>query len=135
MTRPLYFDCDTGIDDSLALAYLLGSETIDLVGIGTVSGNIDAAQAARNTLDLLHLADRSEIPVAVGQRDHLVGEFAGGPAHIHGHNGIGDITLKRSPVEPVTNTAAEMIIELALKHHGELDLLAVGPLTDRKSVV
>lgn len=130
MTRPLYFDCDTGIDDSLALAYLLGSTTVDLVGIGTVSGNIDAAQAARNTLDLLHLAGRTEIPVSVGQRDHLTGPFAGGPAHIHGHNGIGDIALDRSPAEPVTNTAAEMIIELALQHPGELDLLAVGPLTN-----
>ena len=47
--RPVYFDCDTGIDDALALAYLMASPEIRLVGIGTVSGNIDARQAAVNT--------------------------------------------------------------------------------------
>ncbi|MBN9629529.1 MAG: nucleoside hydrolase, partial [Actinobacteria bacterium] len=43
MARPLYFDCDTGIDDSVALAYLLASPEVDLVGIGTVSGNVSSA--------------------------------------------------------------------------------------------
>lgn len=46
-TKPVYLDCDTGIDDALALAYLLAHPAIDLVGIGTVSGNISAAQAER----------------------------------------------------------------------------------------
>ncbi|WP_181784539.1 nucleoside hydrolase, partial [Pseudonocardia pini] len=59
MTTPVYLDCDTGIDDSLALLYLLRSPSVELVGIGTVSGNIDAATAARNTLDLVALAGGS----------------------------------------------------------------------------
>ncbi len=40
---PFFLDCDTGIDDALALAYLLASPRADLVGIGTVSGNVSAA--------------------------------------------------------------------------------------------
>ena len=39
-TRPVYFDCDTGIDDALALVYLMASPEISLAGIGTVSGTI-----------------------------------------------------------------------------------------------
>ena len=41
-TRPVYFDCDTGIDDALALVYLMASPEISLAGIGTVSGNTRA---------------------------------------------------------------------------------------------
>ena len=38
MARPIYFDCDTGIDDALALVHLMASPEITLAGIGTVSG-------------------------------------------------------------------------------------------------
>ena len=82
MTRPspvaLYFDTDLGIDDSLALAYLLASPEVEVKGIGTVSGNCSAAQAARNTLNLLGLAERPDIPVAVGCTDWLAQAFDGG---------------------------------------------------------
>lgn len=58
--RPMYLDCNTGIDDALALAYLLASPQIALLGIGTVSSNTDASKAARNTQGLLTLAGRAE---------------------------------------------------------------------------
>ncbi|MET0591043.1 MAG: nucleoside hydrolase, partial [Naasia sp.] len=92
---PVFFDCDTGIDDTLALVYLLTRPGHRTVGIGTVSGNVSAAQAARNTLDLLALAGHSGIPVAVGQHDHLASPYPGGPTHIHGVNGVGDVELAR----------------------------------------
>jgi inosine-uridine nucleoside N-ribohydrolase len=47
---PFYLDCDTGVDDALALPLLLGRPDVALAGIGTVSGNTAAGQAARNTL-------------------------------------------------------------------------------------
>nr|BFE72206.1 hypothetical protein GCM10020092_055070 [Actinoplanes digitatis] len=53
---PFHLDCDTGIDDALALALLLGRPGAALAAVGTVSGNTSAGQAARNTLDLLALA-------------------------------------------------------------------------------
>src|SRR5699024_3554294 len=70
--RPLLLDCDTGIDDALALTYLLNCDT-DLVGISTVSGNTSAQQASANTLALLALAGRPGIPVAVGEHDPRTG--------------------------------------------------------------
>ena len=54
---PVFLDCDTGIDDALALALCLANPSLKLVGVGCVSGNTDAEQATRNTLDLLALAD------------------------------------------------------------------------------
>ena len=127
--HPLYLDCDTGVDDALALAYLLAFPEVDLVGIGTVSGNVSAARAARNTLDLLGLAGRGDVPVAVGEHHPHTGEFAGGVPHIHGHNGVGDVELPRTTAEPVAESAPEMLVRLAAEHPG-LRVCAVGPLTN-----
>lgn len=128
--RPVYLDCDTGIDDALALAYLIASPEVDLIGIGTVSGNIDAERAAVNTLDLLALGQCGDIPVAVGAHDPQAGVFRHGAAHVHGGNGIGNVELPESGLVPVAEGAADMLIRLAHEHPGRLSVIAVGPLTN-----
>ncbi|MCZ9884480.1 nucleoside hydrolase [Arthrobacter sp. B2a2-09] len=128
--QPFYLDCDTGIDDSLAIAYLLASPEVELAGIGTVSGNVSAAVGAVNTLNLLHAAGRAGIPVAVGAHDPLMGTFDGGAPHVHGDNGIGGVTLEDSGLTSESETAAEMLVRLANERPGELRVIAVGPLTN-----
>ncbi|WP_375386020.1 nucleoside hydrolase [uncultured Microbacterium sp.] len=127
---PVYLDCDTGVDDAVALAYLLRSPHVDVVGIGTVSGNTSAAQAARNTLDLLGLAGVDSIPVAIGAHHHSSHEYAGGAAHVHGDNGIGGVELPRSAREPEDVTAVELLIDLSHRYEGRLHLVTIGPLTN-----
>ena len=129
-SHPFYLDCDTGIDDALALAYLLASPQADLRGIGTVSGNVSAATGARNTLDLLQLAGHAHIPVAVGAHDPLAGTFHGGAPHVHGANGIGEVSLATAAAQLAAETAAEMLVRLAHEHPGTLRVLAIGPLTN-----
>jgi len=131
MGRPVYLDCDTGIDDSLAIAYLMAHPDVDLVGVGTVFGNIDAHRAARNTLDLLALGGHGHVPVAVGAERPLAGRWHGGPAHIHGANGVGDVELPRGPHDPEADeAAADLLIRLAREHSGRLRVVAIGPLTN-----
>lgn len=127
---PLLLDCDTGIDDALALAYLVGTPSVRLVGITTVSGNTSSEQAAVNTLALLDLVGRTDIPVAVGAHDPLIGTFHGGAPHVHGRNGIGDVPLDAPATDPVGETGPELLVRLAREHGGELHVLAVGPLTN-----
>lgn len=127
---PVYLDCDTGVDDAVALAYLLASPAVDLVGVGTVSGNTTAAQAARNTLDLLALAGRDDAPVAIGAHDHLDHSYGGGAAHVHGDNGIGGVLLPRADREPDARTAVDLLLDLSHTHAGSLHVLAIGPLTN-----
>ncbi|WP_213814714.1 nucleoside hydrolase [Glaciihabitans sp. dw_435] len=128
--RPFFLDCDTGIDDALALGYLLASDTVDLVGIGTVSGNVSAERGARNTLDLLELSGRADIPVAIGNAEPQRGTFDGGALHVHGANGIGDVLLPESATPVVDETAAELLVRMAREYAGELHLVAIGPLTN-----
>lgn len=127
---PFYLDCDTGIDDALALALLLNCRHIDLVGIGTVSGNTAAAQAARNTLDLLALAGRNDISVAVGAHQPVAGAFGGGAADVHGGNGIGGVSLAAAARDPIPGDATDLLIALAHAYPGRLRVLASGPLTN-----
>src|SRR5687767_515965 len=94
---PYYLDCDTGVDDALALALLARHPGVALAGVGTVSGNTGAAQAARNTLDVLALAGRADVPVAVGAHHPLDSTFGGGADRVHGGNGIGGVELPTAP--------------------------------------
>jgi purine nucleosidase len=132
MTTPLpvHFDCDTGIDDALALAHLLSRPHVELISISTVSGNTTSKQAGRNTLDLLALAGREDVPVAVGAGGPLVGDYRGGTPHVHGVNGIGDIELPRASANEVSTAGPAQIVAAARNHPGELELVAVGPLSN-----
>lgn len=128
--KPVYLDCDTGIDDSLALSYLAMSPDVRLVGVGTVSGNTSAEQAAQNSLNLLAMLGAGHVPVALGARDHLARSFDGGVPEIHGHNGVGNVELPQSPQQLSASTAVELLLELSHQHDGELHIVTVGPLTN-----
>ncbi|HIW90868.1 MAG TPA: nucleoside hydrolase [Candidatus Corynebacterium avicola] len=135
-TVPVFLDCDTGIDDALALAYLLAAPNADLVGVGTVHGNTSAASGAENTRRLLAMTSRGDIPVAVGASDPLVGTFAGGTVAVHGEDGVGGVRERLLP-EVQANAAVasdtdavDLLIRLSHEHDGELHLIAIGPLTN-----
>ena len=128
---PIFLDCDTGIDDALALALpARRSGRRQPVGIGTVSGNINAVKAAENTLALLEVAGRTDIPVAVGALDPLVGRFGGGAPRVHGEDGVGGVALKPSVTKTVEADATTLLASLAAEWNGALRILAVGPLTN-----
>ncbi|WP_432512482.1 nucleoside hydrolase [Kineococcus sp. SYSU DK001] len=130
MSAPLFLDCDTGIDDAMAIGWLVGSPQVDLVGVSTVSGNLDAAGGARNTLDLLALLGRPDVPVSVGAHDFLDHPYSGGAPEVHGVNGIGEVQLPRAAAEPTGVPGAQAIVDAARAHAGRLRLLAVGPFTN-----
>lgn len=129
-SRPIYLDCDPGIDDALALGYLVASPAVRLVGVGTVFGNCAADVAARNACDWLTVMGAPEVPVAVGARNPSHGTFHGGPTWIHGNDGTGTVTLPASQTTPVAGSAAELLVDLARKHAGDLEIITVGPLTN-----
>ncbi|WP_239712100.1 nucleoside hydrolase [Paenibacillus sp. 19GGS1-52] len=127
----IIIDCDTGIDDALAILYALRAPNVIVEGITTVFGNIDVEQAADNTLRLLALAQPGyEIPVALGASQALVRESTGFATHVHGENGIGDVQLPAATQRPVSETASEFIIRTAKENPGEIVLVTLGRLTN-----
>ncbi|GAA3487486.1 nucleoside hydrolase [Streptomyces cremeus] len=128
--QPLLMDCDTGVDDALALLYLALSPDVDLRAVTTVGGNTAARQAAVNTLQVLELVGRTDIPVAAGADRTLNGSLPHYATHVHGDNGIGNVQLP-APTAPVADTdAVDLIIETARQADGALSLLATAPLTN-----
>src|SRR5687768_10185529 len=72
LTR-VVIDCDTGVDDTMAIFYGLLAPHIDVVGITCVWGNIGVELTTQNTLRLLEMMRRPEIPVAMGAGKPIVG--------------------------------------------------------------
>ena len=85
---PLLIDCDTGIDDALALLYAVASPEAEVVGVSCVAGNVELPHIVRNTLAVLELAGRSDIPVAAGAERPLVRPLRTA-ADTHGPTGLG----------------------------------------------
>lgn len=127
--RPILVDCDTGIDDSLALLYLAGSNDAELVAVTCCSGNVEAHQVADNNRGLLELIGRSDVEVALGRTVPLVRALEITP-ETHGPRGIGyaDLPAGRRPLSE--RHAADLIGEEARRRPGELILLCIGPLTN-----
>lgn len=104
MTRKLILDLDTGIDDTLAIAYALASEQADdvrLIGITGTYGNVTVETGMRNALAVTDLLGHSEVSVYPGlDRPSTAPESfryspSAGTRRIHGDNGIGDMTNPR----------------------------------------
>ncbi|MEG9519220.1 nucleoside hydrolase [Saccharopolyspora indica] len=125
----LIVDCDTGIDDALALLYLLADPGVRIGAVTTVFGNTDPATAALNTLRVLELVGRSDIPVAVGAERNWRGTRHLAP-DVHGADGLGNTDLPAPRTSPVAEPAAELIVRTARENPGTVHLLAVGPLTN-----
>ncbi|MBT9259562.1 MAG: nucleoside hydrolase [Clostridiales bacterium] len=128
-TIPLILDCDTGVDDALALLVALLHPKAKLLGVTSVHGNIPVQKAAENNLSILKLFHREDIPVAVGSALPLAGEnhFA---FQVHGKDGLGETYLSPGSLSPIDEPAALFIARLAREHPGEITLVATGPLTN-----
>lgn len=126
---PLIIDCDTGIDDGLALLYACASEEAEIVAVTCCSGNVEAHQVAENTRAVLELAGRPDIEVALGRTVPLVRPLEITP-ETHGPKGIGYAELP-PPSRPLSRRdGADLIVEEARRRPGEITLVTVGPLTN-----
>jgi purine nucleosidase len=123
-------DCDTGVDDAMAVLYGLLSPNVEVVGLTCVWGNTSVENATSNTLRLLEIAEQPDVPVAMGAARPLIGPeptFAGG---VHGLDGQGNTNLPPPGLSPSGETAAELIVRLGCERPGELILVPTGPLTN-----
>jgi purine nucleosidase len=122
-------DTDTGLDDAHALLYLLAQPDVKIVGVTAVYGNTQVEQAARNAATVLHIAERTDVPVYLGADGPLHGEATIDSAW-HGVDGLGDRGLPTSDPEIEPESAAEFLVRIGNAHPERVDLLAIGPLTN-----
>lgn len=126
----MLLDVDTGIDDALAIFTAALSNQIDLVGCTVTWGNVDVAQCARNTSEVLHLAGHGDVPIAVGAAGPRNGAPAVFSAEVHGADGLGGCADTSHVPTLSSETAVELLLRLSHEHAGSLEIVAVGPLTN-----
>jgi len=141
--RKIIFDVDTGSDDALALMVGMLSPEFDIVGICTVNGNLPVENTTENTLRVVELMNRADIPVIRGcgtpisatldplrrmrQRSNDGVSADGEEVTYHAPN---------LPLPPATIKAAEgknavcWYIDTLMNATEKITLIMVGPLTN-----
>ena len=126
--RKVIIDCDPGIDDALAIILTLKSKEIEVVGITTVSGNVESLQGAKNALKVLKLLGRLDIPVYLGEGKPVKRELVTAQ-DTHGEDGLGETFLEEVYSEYIRENGVDFILN-TLKNHENVSIIALGPLTN-----
>lgn len=121
-------------DDGLALILALNSPELEILGITTVAGNFSMERATADALRILEIAHRAEIPVYAGANMPLVHEKSEFATQTHGEWWSdappplppGGFAKKKAE----TQSAVDYIAQTVMAHPGEIEILAIGPLTN-----
>lgn len=125
----LLLDVDTGIDDAVALLYLLGAPDVRIEGITCTAGNVSAQQVAANTLALLELAGVAGVEVATGREIPLETPLVT-TEETHGDQGLGYAVLPSARQSVSNRSGIDLWIDVARANPGEITGLVTGPLTN-----
>lgn len=122
---PTLIDTDIGddIDDAFALALAACSPEIDLLGVTTVSG--DTGRRAQLAMHLLHACGYDGIPVAAGLEHPIL--YRHPPGGVFQANILDE---QQARYELSELSGPELIIQTALAHPRQLNLLCLGQLTN-----
>ena len=133
MTKKLvYVDTDVGlgtpgaeIDDGAALIFLLRNPLIDVIGTGSVFGNVPVQDAYLNLDRVLTWLDRGSIPRGLGAEKPLIEDTAWFESWQSGYG-------KTTPwnTRPAPCLAANLMIDTIHTYAGQISILALGPLTN-----
>ncbi|MGB3483688.1 MAG: nucleoside hydrolase [Mycobacterium sp.] len=126
---PVFVDVDTGIDDAMALAYLMATDGIEIVGIASTGGNVPVDQVSENNLGLLELCGADDIPVSSGA-PHPLATPLRTAEDTHGPKGLGYADLPPTERRLTDQDAAQAWVRAAHAHPGELVAIVTGPLTN-----
>ncbi|MBI9045068.1 MAG: nucleoside hydrolase [Anaerolineaceae bacterium] len=127
--KRLVIDCDPGVDDAQAILMAYMHPDAHIEAITTVAGNVGLEHTTANALKILDILQADNIPVYAGADGALI-ERVPDASEIHGKDGLGDVGIPESSRKPEKEHAVNALIRLANENPGELDLIAIGPLTN-----
>ena len=128
----VYVDTDVGlgtpraeIDDGAALIFLMRNKLIDIVGAGSVFGNVPIHDAALNLDRLLTWLGGEHIPLGLGAEKPLVANAA----WFESWQSVYGKTLSWN-LRPATYLATNLIIQTIHAYPGQVSILSLGPMTN-----
>lgn len=134
----IIMDVDVGIDDAIAMCLALGNENFEVLGFTTTFGNRRCEVTTENTLKILELIGRTDIPVAAGAVRPLVKEY--NPPEfsvVHGYDGLGDMTdpLPKPTITTCGKSAVQFMADTLRESDEPITLVPVGPMTNVATLI
>lgn len=132
--RPFIIDTDVGVDDAIAILYLLKHPDIQVKAI-TISGdgNAHCKPALSNTLGLLRMMQKPSIPVACGQEQPLMSHHHFPAKVLEESDSLAGAALLLPTPYPNPNnkrSAVDLMIKTIQNSSEPVTILAIGPLTN-----
>jgi purine nucleosidase len=124
--RKAIIDSDTATDDTIAI--LIALKYFKLLGVTIVAGNVEFEDQVKNALYTLEYFGADNVNVYLGAKRPILGiwKYA---KEVHGDNGLSNWVV-RPTRKPSNENAIDLIIKLAREYQGELEVLAISPLTN-----
>jgi purine nucleosidase len=134
MVKKVMIDCDTGVDDALALILAFHSPELEVKAITGVSGNVPVEKVFENIQKVLSLIQPKNKPLIAKGADQ---PLAGKPVYaysVHGRDGLGGAKIDRQEKEDAweffSGRADELLVKMARRYPDEMSLIATAPLTN-----
>jgi inosine-uridine nucleoside N-ribohydrolase len=130
--KPVIIDTDMGVDDVIAILYLLKRPDVEIKAITIEStGMAQCEPAFRNISGLLRLMHRENIPVACGRDTPLSGNHQMVMRLRKDSNELaGAAKLLPTTTNPVVRDADKLLITTIMQSTTPVTILAIGPLTN-----
>lgn len=125
---PIWIDCDTGVDDALALLVAQRLEALEILGVSTVSGNVHLNVSTDNTLKVLQLAG-ANCPVYRGAEKPLFRDYVDA-SEFHGPDGLGGAAIAPAKRIPEELPMWDALYQTAKAQQGALTVVTIGPMTN-----
>tara|TARA_Y100001934_G_scaffold264314_1_gene340996 strand:+ start:444 stop:1385 length:942 start_codon:yes stop_codon:yes gene_type:complete len=129
--RLVIVDCDPGQDDAVALMMALASpESLKVLGITCVAGNVPLELTQRNARRICELAGQPDLPVFAGCPRPMLLSLTTAEA-VHGKTGLDGSGLPEPTMALQDRHAVDFIIDTCLSvGDGEITICTLGPMTN-----
>ena len=129
MSIPFILDTDTAQDDCVAILVGILDPVADLRAVTMVAGNVGFDQQVANAMMTLSVAGAlGDYPVYLGCRRPMVREWVSAE-NVHG-DGAGGLSMDMDGLSPESEHAVDALLRLTAESPGELNIVAIGPLTN-----
>ncbi|XP_019959464.2 inosine-uridine preferring nucleoside hydrolase-like [Paralichthys olivaceus] len=131
MKKKLIIDVDTGVDDAQAIMMALAAPDVEILAITCCHGNTPLENVLKNTLRVLKVCNRLDIPVYRGCAVPLLAPKRNAGDY-HGKDGLGDVPDPDAPGLDLLQkrNGVKAMIKLVKQNPGEVTLVATAPLTN-----
>ncbi len=125
---PIWIDTDPGVDDAVALLTAHRLDSLEIIGVSTVAGNVPLVRTTHNALALRAFMG-ADFPVYCGADKPWLREYRNAE-FFHGADGLGGATLPEPTIAADETAAWDALYEAAMRYAGELEVVTLGPMTN-----